>query len=293
MISREVITAALIGLVVTGLIPVAAALVLLAMHKIKASSFWAGVLAFVIAIVAFSIISGIISAAVMVSSVQNGAADLMTAAMNENSTMTAVLQIFMGVAIVLAMAICVGKCMKTRTFNAALSCGLGFGISYLVTAAMSFFSSYSTFGMINNGSFDRNYTDMVSNGFITKEAVNAMKETFTAMTVGDILFSIILSIAVALLMTAAAVFIMRGVCAKKAFAGIGISLVLFAAQFGVMGFVSNAAASAIVAAAIGAAALIFALRMGKDIVPPERPSYANDSFMQSIENAKGETDREQ
>lgn len=293
MISREVITAALIGLVVTGLIPVAAALVLLAMHKIKASSFWAGVLAFVIAIVAFSIISGIISAAVMVSSMQNGAADLMTAAMNENSTMTAVLQIFMGVAIVLAMAICVGKCMKTRTFNAALSCGLGFGISYLVTAAMSFFSSYSTFGMINNGSFDRNYTDMVSNGFITKEAVNAMKETFTAMTVGDILFSIILSIAVALLMTAAAVFIMRGVCAKKAFAGIGISLVLFAAQFGVMGFVSNAAASAIVAAAIGAAALIFALRMGKDIVPPERPSYANDSFMQSIENAKSETDKEQ
>ena len=290
MISKEVITAVLIGIVVTGLIPVVAGLVLLAMNKIKASSFWAGVLAFVIAIAAFSIISGIISAAVMVSSVQNGAADIMTAAMDENSTLTAVLQIFMGVAIVLAMAVCVGKCMKTRTFNAALSCGLGFGISYLVTAAMSFFTSYSTFGMINNGSFDSQYAAMVSQGIISKEAVNAMKETFTAMTVGDILSSIILSIAVALLMTAGAVLIMRGVCAKKTFAGIGISLVLFAAQFGIMGFVPNAAASAVVAAAIGAAALIFALRMGKDIVPPERPSYANDSFMQSIENAKSETD---
>lgn len=293
MISREVITAALIGLVITGLIPVAAGLVLLAMHKIKASSFWAGVLAFVIAMVAFSIISGIISASVMLSSMKDGATDIMTAAMDENSTLTSALQIFLGIAFALAMAICVGKCMKTRTFNAALSCGLGFGISYLVTAAISFFSSYSTFSMINNGSFDSQYAQSVSHGIITKDAVNKLKETFTAMTVEDILFSIILSVAVALLMTAGAVFIMRGVCVKKAFAGIGISLVLFAAQFGIMGFVSNAAASAIVAAAIGAAALIFALRMRKDIVPPEKPSYANDSFMQSIENAKSETNGEQ
>lgn len=293
MISKEVITAALIGLVITGLVPVIAGLALLAMHKIKASSFWAGVLAFVIAIVTATVISGIISAATVMSSMKDGTTDIMNAAMDENSTLTAALQILIGIVIALAMAICVGKCMKTRTFNAALSCGLGFGISYLVTAAMSFFSSYSTFGMINNGSFDSQYAQMVSQGYITKEAVNTLKETFTAMTVAEILFSIVLSIAVALLMTAAAVVIMRGVCAKKAFAGIGISLVLFAAQFGVMGFVSNTSASAIVAAAIGAAALIFAVRMGKDIVPPEKPSYANDSFMQSIENAKSETDGEQ
>lgn len=293
MISREVITAALIGLVVTGLIPVVAGLVLLAMHKIKASSFWAGVLAFVIAIVASSVISGIISTAVMVSSMKDGTTDIMSAAINENSTLTAALQILIGIVIALAMAVCVGKCMKTRTFNAALSCGLGFGISYLVTAAISFFSSYSTFSMINNGSFESQYATMVSQGIITKDAVNTLKETFTAMTVAEILFSIVLSIAVALLMTAGAVFIMRGVCVQKAFAGIGISLALFAAQFGIIGFVSNTAASAIVAAAIGAAALIFALRMGKDIVPPEKPSYANDSFMQSIENAKSETDGKQ
>lgn len=292
MISKEVITAALIGIAVTGVIPVIAGLVLLAMNKIKASSFWAGVLAFVIAIVAASIISGVISTAVVLSSMQDGTTDIMNAAMNENSTLTSALQILIGIVIALAMAICVGKCMKTRTFNAALSCGLGFGISYLVMAAISFFTSYSTFSMINNGSFDSQYAPMVSQGFITKEAVNAQKEALTAMTVGDILFSIVLSIAVALLMTAGAVIVMRGVCAKKAFAGIGISIVLFAAQFGIMGFVSNTAASAIVAAAIGAAALIFAVRMGKDIVPPEKPSYANDSFMKSIENAKSDTDGE-
>lgn len=292
MISKEVITAALIGIAVTGVIPVIAGLVLLAMNKIKASSFWAGVLAFVIAIVAASVISGIISAAVVVSSMKDGTTDIMNAAMNENSTLTSALQILIGIVIALAMAICVGKCMKIRTFNAALSCGLGFGISYLVMAAISFFSSYSTFSMINNGSFDSQYAQSVSQGIITKDAVNKLKETFTAMTVEDILFSIILSVAVALLMTAAAVIIMRGVCAKKAFAGTGISLVLFAAQFGIMGFVSNTAVSAIAAAAVGAAALIFAVRMGKDIVPPEKPSYANDSFMKSVESAKSDTDNQ-
>lgn len=293
MISKEVITAALIGLVITGLIPVITGLVLLAVHKIKASSFWAGVLAYVIAIVAASVISGIISTAALMSSIKDGTTDIMSAAMEENATLTAALQVLIGIVIALAMAICVGKCMKTRTFNAALSCGLGFGISYLVTAAISFFTYYSTFGQINNGSFDSNYAQRVSQGYITKEAVNKLKETFTAMTVAEILFSIVSSAAIALLMAAGAVLIMRGVCAKKAFAGIGISLVLFAAQFGIMGFVSNTAAASIVAAAIGAAALVFALRMGKDIVPPEKPSYANDSFMQSVANAKSETDGEQ
>ncbi|MDE6746169.1 MAG: hypothetical protein K2J72_05970, partial [Oscillospiraceae bacterium] len=97
MISKGVITAALIGIAVTGLIPVVAGLVLLAVHKIKASSFWAGVLAFAIAIVASSVISGIISAAVMMSSMKNGTTDIMNAAMNENSTLTAALQILIGI----------------------------------------------------------------------------------------------------------------------------------------------------------------------------------------------------
>lgn len=289
MISRGVIAAALAGLAVTGIIPVIAGLILLAVHKIKASSFWAGVLAYVIALVAYTILSGIVSAAMVVS----GGLDMastMNAAADSNSTLNIILTICLGVVIALAMSICVGGCMKTRTFIAALSCGLGFGISYLVMRAINFYSSYSVFSQINSGAFDKVYAPMVSQGFMDKETVNMLKETVTSQTVGDVVFSIVLSVAGAMLMAAAAVFIMRGVCAKKAFVGIGISLILFAVQFGLPGLIPNAAAAVIVAAAIGAAALIFAVRMHKDIVPPEKPSYAGDSFMQSIESAKNSTD---
>lgn len=289
MISREVITAVLIGLAVTGVIPAIAGLALLAVHKIKASSFWAGVLAYVIAFVAYSILSGILSV-VMVASGGLDMTNMMSAATESNSMLNIVLTICLGVVIALAMSICVGGCMKTRTFNAALSCGLGFGISYLVMKAISFYSSYSIFRQINSGEFDKMYASMVSQGLMDKNTVNTLKETFTSQTTEGTAVSIVSAVAVALLMTAAAVIIMRGVCAKKAFAGIGISLVLFAAQFGLSGFIPNAAAAVIVALAIGAAALIFAVRMKKDIVPPEKPSYSNDSFMQSIENAKNDAE---
>ncbi|MDE6763934.1 MAG: hypothetical protein K2J73_09675 [Oscillospiraceae bacterium] len=289
MVSREVITAALIGLAVTGVIPVIAGLVLLAVHKIKASSFWAGVLAYVIAFVAYTILSGILSVVMMASSGLD-MTSMMTAATESNSSVSIIVTICLGIVLAIAMGICVSGCMKTRTFNAALSCGLGFGAGYLVTAAINFYSSYSTFSKINSGEFDKIYSTMVSQGFMDKETVNKLKETVTSQTSGDMIISIVSSVAVALLMAAAAVIIMRGVCAKKAFAGIGVSLILFAAQFGLSGFIPNAAAAVIVSLAIGAAALIFAVRMKKDIVPPEKPSYSNDSFMQSIENAKSETD---
>ncbi len=290
MISKNVITAALIGMAVTGLIPVIGGLVLLAVHKIKASSFWAGVLAYVIAFIAYSVITGIVSAAVMLSSAGGDISGMMSSAANENSTAAVLISVCLGVAFALAMSICIGGCMKTRTFNAAISCGLGFGISYLVMTAINFFTAYSVFGQINSGAFDKLYAPMVSQGIIDKETVNQLKETYVSQTAGGLLISVVSAIAVALLMAAAAVIIMRGVCAKKAFAGIGAVLVLFAAQFGITGLIANAGAAAIVAAAIGAAALIFALRMRKDIVPPKKPSYANDSFMQSIENVKSETD---
>lgn len=290
MISRNVITAALIGLAVTGLIPVIVGLVLLAVHKIKASSFWAGVLAYIIATVVYSILTGIISAAVMISSSGGNISGMMNSLTNENSSLAIIISICLGVAFVLAMSICIGGCMKTRTFNAALSCGLGFGISYLVMNAINFFSAYSVFSQINSGAFDKLYAPMVSQGIIDKETVNQLKETYVSQTAEGILISIVSAVAVALLMAAAAVFIMRGVCAKKAFAGIGAALVLFAAQFGISGLIANAGAAAIVAVAIGAAALIFAVRMRKDVVPPEKPSYAGDSFMQSIEGVKNDMD---
>ena len=108
MISKNVITAALIGMAVTGLIPVIGGLVLLAVHKIKASSFWAGVLAYVIAFIAYSVITGIVSAAVMLSSAGGDISGMMSSAANENSTAAVLISVCLGVAFALAMSICIG-----------------------------------------------------------------------------------------------------------------------------------------------------------------------------------------
>ena len=54
MIGQNVIYAVLIGIVITGVIPVIGGIILLAAGKLKGSSFWAGVLTYIIAIIVYA-----------------------------------------------------------------------------------------------------------------------------------------------------------------------------------------------------------------------------------------------
>lgn len=287
MITKSVIMAVLAGAAVTGVVPVIAGLVLLAMHKIKASSFWAGVLTYIIALIVYAIVGGIISVVMMASS--GNIADAASAAAEPSVGLTVTLMAIRSAVFMLSTGICIGSCMKkTRTFNGAVSCGLGLGAGYMVTAAISFVSSYMTCAAINSGEFDRQYGQLIEMGAVDKEAVSAMKVVYTSMTVTDTLVSIISAVAGAALFAASAVFIMRAVCARLLFAGVGVSFALLFVQNIVQSIIPNAVAGVVIAAAIGAAALIFALRMRERIVPPPKPSYASDSFMQTVESSKSE-----
>ncbi len=289
MIEKNVIMAVLTGVAVTGVVPVIAGIVLLAMHKIKASSFWAGVLAYVIAFIAFTIVGGIISVTAMMSSgdmqsIMNGNAS----GVEVSPVLTIIVNAIMALVFALSMSICIGKCMKnTRTFVGAVSCGLGFGIGYTVTAAISLYSLYTSFVMVNSGGFDRLYSQAVSMGAISKEQVNAMKETFTSVTAADALIQIVSAIGGAAMFAAAAVFIMRGACIRKLFTGTAAAFAAIAVQNIAEGIIPNVIAGAVISLAIGAAALIFAVRMREKITPPPKPVY-NDSFMRTVENAKEE-----
>jgi len=289
MISKSVIMAILAGIAVTGLIPLIAGLVLLAMHKIKASSFWAGVLTYIIAMIVYSIVGGIVSAVMMFSS--GGMSNIVSESVEPSVGMTVMLMVIMSAVFMLSMGICIGSCMKkTRTFKGAVSCGLGFGAGYMVTTAIGLVSNYMTCASINSGDFDRQYVQLIEMGMLDKEAVSAMKEVYTSMTVTDALVSIISAVVGAALFAASAVFIMRAVCARILFAGVGVSFALFAFQSMVQSIIPNAVAGVVIAAAVGAAALIFALRMREQIVPPPKPSYASDSFMQTVENVTGKSE---
>lgn len=282
MISQNVIYSVLIGIALTGVVPLIGGIVLLAIGKIKGSSFWAGVLAFLIASIATAIVAGIFSFSSVLSI--GGEEIIPTLPLWQTILISVLSAVILG----FAMLILIKNCMKTRTFKAAVSAGLGFGISQLLTIAFGFISMYLTFSQINSGAFDQTYAMAVDMGAMTKEMVAEMKAMYTELTLNDIIAQIISAFGNVLLMVAAAIVIMLFVTKKKAMlgtlaviGGISVTSIVTAA-------ISNLLIASVIALAIGAAAFIFAYRMKDSIVPPEKPTYANDAFMQSIANAKEE-----
>lgn len=278
MITQSVIMSVLIGIVITGVVPCIGGIVLLAAGKIKGSSFWAGVLAYIISMIASTIIVAVMTLFMM---------DMV---LNNQIMFGAIGTVVVFLCMVLAMGICEGACMKTNSFIGAMSCGLGFGVGYAVTAAISFISMYVTSGMINSGEFDRQYAELIGQGFLSKEQVNEMKSQYTAFTVPDIAAQIIQTVAFAMVLTAAAVFIMRGKCTKNLAIAIIASVMLSAADM-LSTLIPNLAISIVVPAAIGIAALIFAVRMKDKIVEPETP-VIHDSFLESIEKVQNDDSQE-
>ncbi len=283
MISQAVIYSVLIGIVLTGVIPLIGGIVLLATGKIKGSSFWAGVLAFIIA----SIITAIVTVIVALPTAMT---ELDSASLTTETPLwqTIVISVLSAAILGFSMLILIKNCMKTRTFKAAISAGLGFGIPQLLTIAFSLVSMYLTFSQINSGAFDQMYAMSVDMGIITKEMVAEMKAIYTEFTVNDTIAQILAAFGNVLLMVAAAIVIMLFVTKKKAMVGTLIVIGGIGATSIVTSVITNLIVASIIALAIGAAAFIFAYRMKDSIVAPETPTVANDAFMQSIASAKEE-----
>ena len=283
MISQGVIYSVLIGIVLTGVVPIIGGIALLAMGKIKGSSFWAGVLAFIIA----ALVSGIGTIIVAMPTAMTGM---------DSASLTAEPPVWQLIAVALISALAIGfamlilikNCMKTRTFKGAVSAGLGFAIPQLLTIAFSLVSMYLTFSQINSGTFDQLYAMSVDMGVITKEMVAEMKAIYTEFTVNDAIAQVLGAIGTALLMVAAAVAIMLFVIKKKAMIGALIAIGGIGVTSIVTSVITNTLVAGVIAIAIGAAAFICAYRTKDSIVPPEKPAYANDSFMQSVASAKEE-----
>ncbi len=281
MISQGIIYITLICIVLTGVVPVIGGIALLAMKKIKGSSFWAGVLAFFIAAIATAIATLFVTIPTAMTSAD---ATSLTAAVPLWQTIA--VSIISAAVLGFAMLILIRNCMKTRTFKAALSAGLGFGIPQLLSMAFTFVTMYTTFAKINNGTFENDYIPLVEMGMLPKETVAEMKAMYTAYTVNDLIGQLLATFGTVLLMVAAAIVIMLFVTKKKAMlgtlaviGGIGVTSVITSV-------ITNVLVAGVIALAIGAAAFIFACRMKDDIVPPAQPTAANDSFMQSVASAK-------
>ncbi|MBQ8175951.1 MAG: hypothetical protein IJ035_02825 [Oscillospiraceae bacterium] len=283
MISQGVIYSVLIGIVLTGVVPLIGGIALLAMGKIKGSSFWAGVLAFIIA----ALVSGI---GTIIVAMPTAMTEMDSASLTAETPVWQLIAVSLisAVALGFAMLILIKNCMKTRTFKAAVSAGLGFAIPQLLSIAFSLVSMYLTFSQINSGAFDQIYAMSVDMGVITKEMVAEMKAMYTEFTVNDAIAQVLAAIGTALLMVAAAVVIMLFVIKKQAMIGTLIAIGGIGVTSIATSVITNTLVAGVIAAAIGAAAFICAYRTKDSIVPPEKPAYANDSFMQSVASAKEE-----
>ncbi|MBQ8787302.1 MAG: hypothetical protein IJZ61_06685 [Oscillospiraceae bacterium] len=281
MISQGVIYSVLIGIVLTGVIPLIGGIALLAMGKIKGSSFWAGVLAFIIAAIITAI--GTVIVTIPTSMTEMDAASLTA---EPPVWQTIAISVISAAVIGFSMLVLIKNCMKARTFKAALSAGLGFGIPQLLTIAFGLVSMYLTFSQINSGAFDQIYAMSVDMGMITKEMVAEMKSIYIEFTVNDAIAQILASFGTALLMVAAAIVIMLFVTKKKAMIGTLIAIGGIGVTSVVTALIPNLLVAGVITIAIGAAAFIFAYRMKDDIVAPEKPTAASDAFMQSIANSK-------
>lgn len=283
MISQNVITASLIGVVLTGVIPIIGGLVLLAMGKIKGSSFWAGVLACIIGMIVALIPTAIIGVFLGINNASNGETTANAAEVPVGINIAA--QIITGICLALAMCICVKSCMKTRTFKAALSCGLGFAAAMAVMTGISCTTMYITFRGINSGAFDQQYAQYVKMGAISKEMVVQMKSVYTVITAADLYQTVLAAVFLGAAFAGCGILIMRFVCKKQAFLGMCAAAGILSLS-GIASILPNAAAAIIVSAAVGIAALIFALRMKDDIVPPAPVSIADDPFMAAVNDAQ-------
>lgn len=279
MVTQNVIMAVLIGIVITGVFPVLGGIVLLAMGKIRGSSFWAGVLAYIIAMIAYTVVSSIYAVFTMdmsnIASVAEGV---------QSPTVIIVMSLILAVFMALSMGICIGGCMKLRTFKAAISCGLGCGVSNLLTIAMSLASMYFQFVKVNSGAFDADYANRIENGFMTKEDFNVLKAQIISASSSDIIMTTVNAVISALLYAAIAVFIMRGVCSKNTFTGIAVSALVMAAA-SLPAAMPNTYAAIAIGAAISVGAFVFAWTMKEKIIPPQKQTVP-DPFLQTVENSR-------
>lgn len=269
----------LIGIVLTGVIPLIGGIALLIMGKIKGSSFWAGVLAYIISMIGLVIVSAVMSAALL---------DMM----QTNPIMfTAISTVITCVCMGLALAVCAGACLKNRTFKGAISCGAGFGTGYSVTTAIGLISTYAMAAMINSNDFDKTYEAAVDMGAITKEQLYEMKAQFIDLTIPDVILQIAVTIALAVVLAACTVFIVRGKCSKNLALGI-ISSVIIISIDGVASMIPNVIAASVISLAIAAAAMFFAFRMKDQIAEEQKPAVP-DSFLKSVENSRSDDSSEE
>lgn len=276
MVSQGVLMTLLGLTVVFDIVPLIAAIVLLATKKLKGSAFWSGVGIAVIASIIGSVVSLIAAGISGITITTDGPVWIL--ALQQGVIAAA------DVLLILLFFKAVLK--KSVNFKGAVSLAAGYGAVNLLTYAISMISYYSTAAMINNGQFDAIYSASIQMGAISKETVIELKNQIISLSVPELLMFIPNCAAVILMIASVAVFTVKGVSNKKVLPDLGIAFALHLAVVLFATLIPNTYAAVAVILVLSVAAWIYAYRVRSDIKEPEPPKPADDSFIQTIEAAK-------
>lgn len=277
MVTQSTIAAMLTVLVVMGILPIIAGIILLATKKFKGSAFWSGLGSAFFATMAVGIIQGIMMGAGMTT---------------EALTQMPFIAIVNGVLIVFDMVFMFiflrFVLKKSRSYKSAVSFGCGFGLFYLVTVGMSMISYFMSATMINSGTFDSTYSLSIQMGAVDKETVLMLKNQILSLKAAELLMSIPQYGALILALIASAAFILRGISQGKTAQGLLISAVVHVLIMVPSLVIKNVYGATAVMVVVGIGTFVFAHKLRGDITEPEEPAAVEDDFLKTVKAAQEE-----
>ncbi|MGN0595172.1 MAG: hypothetical protein ACI4I6_08430 [Hominimerdicola sp.] len=255
MVSQELIDFSLFGVIIMGIVPFIAGIVLIKMQKLWGSNFTAGLITAGVVVIVNKIISVVISL-LFPSSEEN--AFFFT---EKSVPASVVIMILSGVITALLMCVCVSICSEKKfNMKEAASCGLGLGVGYLMSSAFNLLVIRQNLIQIENGGFDLKGYEAIAKGYLDQKTIDLTKLAYTSITFEDMLSQVIFSFGVSMLCVACGILIMRGIYAKKLKSGVAVSAVTIAAAGVIYCVVPSIVIGSVISAVIGIAVLILSIK---------------------------------
>lgn len=276
MITQGVLTTMLAIAAAFTIIPIIAAIVLLAMKKLKGSAFWSGL--------GIAVISNILVSVVQVLMMSAG---YTTTTITETLPMM-IMQLIAAVSNAGFLLLFFGAVLKgSRNMRGAISAASGYTLVTLLGLGISCFSLYSSAAMINSGMFDPTYSQMIQMGAADKETVTLLKQQVLDTTIPSLLIYIPNVIAIFLAVTAAAMFIIKGVRTKHV-PSVIIAFALHIVFIGTTAAISNTYIAVAVATVLAIAEFAWAMTIRSALAEEKPAAPEEDSFLQTVQAAQSD-----
>lgn len=278
-VSSGVIALELVLVVLFGILPIIAAIYLLAKHTVKGSSFWAGLLAYFISIIIVAIASTPITIIM-----QKSSSD--PSAIAQNKTYIVIVAIITAVILGFTELLCCAKIVNTKNFKNAISFGLGFSFLIALTAGFSNFSSYLSSCKINNGTFIKQYEPLINQGVFTTDIVMNMQKQFTDITFFDLITSLFTTIFSMVIIIAICLLISYELTKKRGFITFLCSTIIYGIMSSLTLFISNNYMSIGIYFIVAIISIFIIKHIKTVFIETNKNDVNNDSFIDTINTVK-------